>query len=240
MGDEVVGITSFCVHPPHFLKEKQVIGGTKNLNIDKIRELKPDLIICNKEENPKDQVEALACDFEVYVSDVRSPESALQMISEVGALCNKVEAAQSLEDEIKQALKHIEKSKIEGSSLYFIWKDPYMLVSDDTFIQSMIDLTGLRNAITGSNFRYPEFQPSELVSLEADLILLSSEPYSFTAADLHEMANFFPGSIIKLVDGEMISWYGSRMLKGLAYLKNVQDELTLIMKGRKHRDRKSY
>jgi ABC-type Fe3+-hydroxamate transport system substrate-binding protein len=229
---EVVGITGYCVHPSRWLKEKTVIGGTKDLQIERIRSLKPDLIIANREENIKEQIEELARDFQVYVSDIKSPEDTMNLVADLGRITHQQDQAESLNNDIQKALKALEDKKVEGTCLYFIWKDPYMVVSNDTFIQSMVDLTGLHNPLKESEERYPTITLDMLSKLQPDVILLSSEPYHFTTAQLHKMAQYCPESIIKIVDGEMMSWYGSRLVKGLKYVKRLREEVGLILDGR--------
>ena len=234
--DEVVGITAYCVHPSHWLKEKTVIGGTKDLQIERIRSLNPDLIIANKEENVKEQIEDLARDFQVYISDIKSPEDNMNLISDIGNITSRDQAAEQLNIRIRKALENLKDNKLEGTCSYFIWKDPYMLVSNDTFIQSMIDLTGLKNPIRKTDDRYPVISLDQPSELNPDVILLSSEPYHFTTAHLHEIAKTCPNSLIKLVDGEMMSWYGSRLVKGIGYIQRLKEEVGLALQGRRFRE----
>lgn len=229
---EVVGITAYCVHPGHWLKEKTVIGGTKDLQIERIKDLQPDLIIANKEENIKEQISQLAQDIPVYVSDIKSPQDALQMIADIGEICRRSHGAKALIKKIEKGLTTFDEASNLGTCSYFIWKDPWMVVSEDTFIQSMIALTGLKNAMPLAEARYPELKLEDLVKLKPDVILLSSEPYPFTTGDLHKIGLEFPGSLIKIVDGEMISWYGSRLIKSLEYLKKLREEVGLVVEGR--------
>ncbi len=193
------------------------------------------MIIANKEENHREQIENLAEVATVYVSDIKSPQDALAMISDVGQLVEREGEASKLIGQIEEEMDGFKSPKIQATSLYFIWKDPYMVVSNDTFIQSMIGLTGLRNALSQGDARYPEVKLDEIAQVNPDVIFLSSEPYAFTTGDLHDMATHFPNSLIKLIDGEMMSWYGSRLIKGLRYLMAIQKEIGLTLEGRKSR-----
>ena len=221
LGDNVVGITAYCVHPPDWLQEKVIIGGTKNLQLEKIKALKPDLIIGNKEENIKEQIEELASEFPVWLSDVKTLEDAVEMIDTVGKMCQKEAEADQLNREIKHWREKIRSEKRPSkTAAYFIWKDPFMLAGPDTFINAMLQEAGFKNVIEQSGPRYPQVVLDELKQLDPDVILLSSEPYPFNSADLHTMADFFPNSGHKVVDGELFSWYGSRIIRALKYFYN--------------------
>ncbi|WP_417589743.1 helical backbone metal receptor [Owenweeksia hongkongensis] len=218
---QVVGITAYCVHPSHWLKEKTVIGGTKNLKLDLIRELKPDLVIGNKEENIKEQIEALESEFPVWLSDIVTVDDALDMISEIGkiteteALANSINAAIS-EERLK--LKSISQNR---SVVYFIWNEPMMVAGSDTFINKMLEEVGLTNAFAHRDERYPQITDDDLIEAKPDLIILSSEPYSFTTKHLHSFGEKFANAKVKLMDGEIFSWYGSRMVKAFGCLKQT-------------------
>ena len=222
LGDNVVGITAYCVHPKNWLKEKTVIGGTKDLQIEKIRSLQPDLILGNKEENVKEQIEALAEDIPVWLSDIVSVDDACNMITAVGNICDKQNEAEAINGEIdglRQKLK--EKNTSPKTAVYFIWKDPYMVTGDATFINSMMHETGLQNVVRNHKDRYPALTLEELTELNPEVVLLSSEPYSFNTGDLNEIAPYFPNSKLRIVDGELFSWYGSRMVKALKYFNTA-------------------
>lgn len=207
---QVIGITAYCVHPSHYLTEKTVIGGTKNLQIEKIRSLQPDLIIGNKEENIKEQIEELAQEFPVWLSDINTVDDALAMIEAIGEICYAESKAREIVDSIRakrQLLAHLPKRK----ALYFIWKDPYMVAGPNTFISHMMAEAGFENIAPNSEQRYPILSLSEVKALHADVILLSSEPYAFNSGDT---LDFWDGNQeVRIVDGELFSWYGSRMLK---------------------------
>lgn len=222
LSHNVVGITAYCVHPKNWLKEKTVIGGTKDLQIDKIRSLKPDLILGNKEENIKEQIEALAEDIPVWLSDIVTVEDATNMIAAVGNICDKQNEAEAINDEINRLRQKLKaKNTSPKTAAYFIWKDPYMLTGDATFINSMMQEAGLKNVVRNHKDRYPALTLEELTELQPEVVLLSSEPYSFNTGDLNEIAPYFPNSKLRIVDGELFSWYGSRMIKALKYFNNA-------------------
>ncbi|SFE91891.1 ABC-type Fe3+-hydroxamate transport system, substrate-binding protein [Chitinophaga sp. CF118] len=216
---EVVGITKFCVHPDEWFREKTRIGGTKKLHLDQIRALAPDLIIANKEENDPQQVKVLMEEFPVWVSDIHTLADAQEMISSIGVITGTSEVALQLNKQISE-----EFSTLTGpgqlKTAYFIWKDPWMVAGGDTFIHEMMKLSGLENVFAGLS-RYPEVTLAELQATDCQLILLSSEPYPFKEKHIAELQELLPASKILLVDGEMYSWYGSRLLYAPAYFRSL-------------------
>jgi len=219
---QIVGITKFCVHPDHWRRSKTRIGGTKDFHIDKIRELQPDLIIANKEENMQDQVEQLCAHYPVWVSDIATLDDALDMIRSVGSLTGKSNEAVMLAGEIRHRFD-ILKPAPPLRTAYFIWRNPWTVSGGRTFIHHMLERCGLINIFADRN-RYPVIQPEELTKLDCQLVLLSSEPYPFREKHIDEIRSFLPNAIIKLVDGEMFSWYGSRLLESPYYLQGLLEE----------------
>lgn len=214
---EVVGITKFCIHPDSWFKSKTRIGGTKQLKIDQIIGLNPDLVIGNKEENTQEDILALEKNgIPVWMSDINSFDEALEMIEQVGLICGKKQEAIKLTTEIAQGFNEIASLGKGRSVLYFIWDEPSFVVGKNTFIDSMLEKIGFVNVCNLS--RYPNL--SELPTPTPDLIFLSSEPFPFTEQHLEKYQNLFPSSKIMLVDGEMFSWYGSRMLEAIRYFSN--------------------
>ena len=218
--DEVIGITKFCVHPHEWFRNKQRIGGTKNVNMDLVRSLQPDLIIANKEENTQAQVEELAALFPTWVSNIQTIDDGLQMIRDVGALVGKSERAQLLTTDITNGFNNLKKAAVPQRVAYFIWCNPWMCAGGDTFINNMIEHMGWTNVLSGK-MRYPEIALQELADKQVNKILLSSEPYPFKDAHIAEIKAVLPDAEVLLVDGEMFSWYGSRMLEATAYLRKL-------------------
>ncbi|MBB6108038.1 ABC-type Fe3+-hydroxamate transport system substrate-binding protein [Mucilaginibacter lappiensis] len=222
---EVIGITKFCIHPEDKFKALAKVGGTKQLNIDQIRALKPDLIIANKEENERSQVEELMNICQVWISDIHDLDSALEMIRTVGLLVNRETEAQALYRDIISSFAHLALPAINLSIAYFIWRKPYMVAGSGTFIDNMLQRCGLINAIDKD--RYPEITPQEIIAISPDLIFLSSEPYPFKQKHIDEFKLMLPHAKVILVDGEMFSWYGSRLLYAAGYFKTIMQALTL-------------
>lgn len=220
---EVIAITKFCIHPSEWFYSKLRIGGTKQLNPAKIKELEPDLIIANKEENTKDQIDELAVQFPVWVSDVNDLTSAYTMIKAIGTITAKEKQAYELVDKIRLAFHS--QTFIPGhkpQTIYLIWKDPYITVGGDTFIHQMMEYAGFKN-IFSNKTRYPQIEIEEINKLDCELLLLSSEPYPFKEKHIEELRLIFPKTKILLADGELFSWYGSRLLKIPSYLKKLYE-----------------
>ncbi|KAA5536555.1 ABC transporter substrate-binding protein [Taibaiella lutea] len=219
--DETVGITKFCVHPEKWFRTKTRVGGTKTINIEKIKSLHPDLIIANKEENVKEQIEAISMIAPTWISDIQNLDDALQMISDIGQLTNKVSEANRVVTEIESAFGNINIDKTSHSkALYLIWRKPWMTIGKDTFIHAMLEKLNLKNAFEHLS-RYPELSDDDIRNSNASLVLLSSEPYPFKEKHIAMIQELLPEAKIELVDGEMFSWYGSRLLKAPVYFESL-------------------
>ncbi|MCB0408714.1 MAG: ABC transporter substrate-binding protein [Flavobacteriales bacterium] len=223
--DEVVGITKFCIHPQVWFKNKKRVGGTKNLNIDKIKELQPDLIIANKEENTQEQIEQLQQLFPVWTSDISNLNDSVQMIQEVGKLTGKQAQSNQIVEKIANEFRKLKSLKNTKRVLYLIWKEPYMSVGFSTFIHDILNKAGFEN-VTQNDERYPNLDLKEIANLKPDLIFLSTEPYPFKEKHINEFKNLFPDIQTILVDGEMFSWYGSRLIKSPEYLIDLHDKIS--------------
>jgi ABC-type Fe3+-hydroxamate transport system substrate-binding protein len=226
VGDNVVGITKYCIHPKQQIKKITKIGGTKDFDIDKIISLKPDLIIANKEENYKEGIEKLEEKFPVWISDINDLNSSLEMILEVGKIIGKEKEAQNLVSKLNQDFKELETINSENyKTLYFIWKDPFMIAGNDTFINAILEKMNLKNSTTEN--RYPSIDEQKIKELNPQIILLSSEPYPFKEKHIKEFAQMLPNAYIRVIDGELFSWYGSRLKYTVDYLKELQNEIKL-------------
>jgi ABC-type Fe3+-hydroxamate transport system substrate-binding protein len=226
LGEEVVGITKFCIHPETWFRSKTRIGGTKTVHLDKIKALQPDLIIANKEENVKEQVEALAAIAPVWMSDIHTLDDSEQMISDIGRLTGKQEKAESINNRIRQGFLNLQQPETapQTSVLYLIWREPWMTVGKDTFIHDILLRMGLHNA-WGEQSRYPELSLQDIKDHRPDFIFLSSEPYPFKEKHVTELRAVVPGTKIILVDGEMFSWYGSRLQWAGPYLETLRTSM---------------
>ena len=227
--ENIVGITKFCVHPFHFKSTKKIIGGTKKVHIEKIRLLQPDIIIANKEENTQEIVEQLATICPVWVTDIITLEDNLKMIADFGLLFNKRTEAQKWADKIKFAqndfLEFIKNKDVQKVA-YFIWANPYMVAGNNTFINEMLKLNNFQNVYESRAERYPEIIIQKMrIQGDPDLVLLSSEPFPFTDEHAFELGRFTHHAKTIFVDGEMFSWYGSRVVKAFDYFKKLHQRL---------------
>jgi len=240
---DVVGITKFCVHPDHWFRTKPRVGGTKDIHPDKIAALQPDLIIANKEENVREQIESLATRYPVWISDIHDLTGALVMIRSIGDIVGHPQQALDLAAGIKSRFDALltafpghpstspsqpfppvdPTSPLLPRTAYLIWRTDkplsYMAAGRGTFIDDMLHRCGLINVIDQP--RYPVTDPSALAASGCDLILLSSEPYPFRDKHREELQALLPHADIRLVDGEMFSWYGSRLLQAPAYFRHL-------------------
>ncbi len=219
--DKLVGITKFCVHPKSLRKEIVVVGGTKKVNFEKIKDLQPDLIICNKEENTQEMVKELEKISTVWITDIYSIEDCLEMIKIFGEIFQREETAHQITSNIiteKESFIDFMKGKPFKKTVYIIWKNPYMAAGQLTFINELMKLNHFENIVEVKNPRYPNVDLGKLEEL--DLILLSSEPYPFKNKDALKLEKKLKTKT-KLVDGEFFSWYGSRLQKAFTYFKTL-------------------
>lgn len=218
--EEVVGITKFCIHPASWRKTKTIIGGTKNVSIDKVRALNPDLIIGNKEENTQEDIEQLQSIAPVWMSDINNLDDALKMMLEIGEVLKKKEKANAIVNKLRKQFLEFENQQFRnrGSVLYLIWDKPIIGVASTTFIDDILKRAGFSNVLANQD-RYPQLEI--LDELNPNYVFLSSEPYPFQEKHIRIFQQFFPNSKIKLVDGELFSWYGSRLLKSVCYINKI-------------------
>lgn len=218
LDERVVGVTKFCVHPKDRVRAKAKIGGTKKFQFDIIDSLQPDLILGNKEENYEDGIKRLAADYPVWMSDVAGWESAMEMILSIGDLVDERRSAARLVREIRQGFEKV-KLFAPARTLYLIWRNPWMAAGKNTFIDTVLSKIGLVNCL--HHERYPELSWGEIKDLSPEIILLPSEPFPFQHDHVTELQYLLPPARIILVDGEMFSWYGSRLLKAPHYFLSI-------------------
>jgi ABC-type Fe3+-hydroxamate transport system substrate-binding protein len=226
--EQVVGITKFCIHPEVWFRSKTRVGGTKELNLERIADLKPHLILANKEENVQSQVEELARNFPVWASDVNNLDDALHMIGQIGALVGREDKAAQLVQQLQERFAQLRRTTAPPlKACYLIWKDPYMTVGSDTFIHNMLEHAGFINLFASAS-RYPEVTVQQIKELAPDVLLLSSEPYPFKQKHAEEWSAQLPNTKIVLVNGEAFSWYGSRLLHSPSYFEQLRQQIAMI------------
>ena len=223
--ESIVGITKFCVHPFHFKSTKKIIGGTKKVHFEKIRLLQPDIIIANKEENTIEIVEELSKICPVWVTDIITLDDNFKMIKDFGNLFNRRTEAQKWTDKINfvhQDFLNFIKDKPVQKVAYFIWANPYMVAANNTFINEMLKLNNFENIYENREERYPEIIIQKMrIQGDPDLVLLSSEPFPFTDEHAFELGRYTHHAKTVFVDGEMFSWYGSRLVKAFDNFKKL-------------------
>lgn len=227
--DHIVGLTKFCIHPNHLKSTQKIVGGTKEVHLDKIIALRPDIIICNKEENTKAMVEELRTICPVWVTDIYTIEDNFRMIADLGQIFDCVEIAQKWTDKLTFAwsdFTHFIKEKPFRKVAYFIWRNPYMVAGSDNFINELLKRNHFDNVYNKDFGRYPVIEPGKMQEEgNPELIFLSSEPYPFKKEHALEIRQYTPNAKIILVDGEMFSWYGTRLLKAFGYFKELHQQL---------------
>jgi len=222
--EELVGITKFCIKPAEMYDRIEKIGGTKSIHIDKIRTLQPDLIIANKEENTKEQIDVLSNEFPVWVSDVNTMNEALEMMRLLGELCNRKTEAIQLVQETENGLHTCKDLFAKNSCVYLMWNEPYMAAASNTFINSVLNYTGFVNVLQDRE-RYPVVALNEIKLLQPEYCLLSSEPFPFKDKHVNLLQHELKSCKVVLVDGEMFSWYGSHLLTLPLYLNKLKKEI---------------
>jgi ABC-type Fe3+-hydroxamate transport system substrate-binding protein len=214
IGGRVVGSTRYCIHPAAEVGASTRVGGTKKVDLETVRRLSPDLIIAEKEENPREMVEVLSGLAPVYVTEVVDPPSAFEMIRRLGAVTGTEARASALVDEIQAAWSALPQFSHPLRTAYLIWRKPWMAAGPTTYIESLLSAAGLDNVFGSGGVvaaRYPEFTLEQLIERRPELVLLSSEPYPFKDKHVEELRSALPGARVVLTDGEPWSWYGSRM-----------------------------
>ncbi len=218
--NSIVGITHYCVHPAYLKETKVSVGGTKKVNLRKVKELEPDIILCNKEENTKEMVEALEKVAPVHVSDVASLEDAYKLMGDYGKMFNCEELSFTMVNTIQKKVKSLKKlvaNFSEKKVAYFIWDNPLMVAGKGTFIDEILKLNRYKNVYNQE--RYPQTTMDELKKSNLDICLLSSEPFPFKEKHKVKFESF--AKEVQIVDGEYFSWYGSRLMEAMDYFKQL-------------------
>ena len=223
LGDRVVGITKFCIHPADWFKTKTRVGGTKNINFNTIAKLQPDLIIGNKEENDRESIEQLMQQYPVWMSDIKTLDDAKDMIVAISRITQTEDKAEEIITTVDEGFSSLTPLYPTRSVLYLIWNNPYMAAGSDTFINHLLERCGfyIPGILSENDIRYPELSEDQIFHLNPEYILLSSEPFPFKEKHIKALQAILPKAKIMLVDGEMFSWYGSRLIHTGPYLQNL-------------------
>jgi len=219
LGDKIVGLTNYCKYPEKEIANITKVGGTKTIDFEAIESLNPDLIIAIKEENQKEEVLKLSKNYNVFIGDLTDFNSALLLITEIGEICKVEKQAKQLVDNIESKFSKVNNKEIK-TCCYLIWDKPIMTIGNDTFISSMLEKAGFNNVFSDLQ-SYPQITESNILEKKPEYIFLSSEPFKFTKKHRKIYQEKFPKSKVVLVDGEMFSWYGNRMLLAPDYFKKL-------------------
>jgi len=226
---QIVGRTHYCIHPQPAIAAIPSVGGTKKIRYARLRALQPTHVILNVDENPRELAERLMADgLQVIVTHPLAPEDNIPLYRLIGGIFNRAAEAENLATQFEQVLAALRQvAWPRRRVLYLIWREPWMGVSRDTYIARMLALVGWETLPAESETRYPTLAMDRSLLDAADLILFSSEPYRFQPADLQAFARDYacPLEKLRLIDGEMTSWYGSRAIQGLRYLGQFAREV---------------
>jgi ABC-type Fe3+-hydroxamate transport system substrate-binding protein len=217
--EQLVGRTGFCIHPWETVRKIPKLGGTKDVKLERIRQLAPTHAILNIDENRRELADELA-EFvpNIVVTHPQAPLDNLDLYRLLGAIFGRVEQAERLCVEFERAYASAtERLRPRRDVLYLIWREPWMTVAPQTYISQTLALVNWHTQPLAAADRYPEIDIGAFAG-KVDHVLLSSEPYHFRERHLAEIAAAVPGAGVSLIDGEMTSWYGSRAIQGLRYL----------------------
>ena len=224
----IIGITKFCVHPSHLKQTKTVVGGTKNIHLEKIKQLHPDIILCNKEENTKEIVEQCEQIATTHVSEIYTIQDSIDLIKTYGELFSCRTEASKIIQKINFNLNDFRSFIIDKKVVkvaYFIWRNPWMVAANNTYINHILALNRLENIYKNKD-RYPEVEIKKIrLEGDPDLVFLSSEPYPFKEEHASELGRCTPHAKTIFVDGELFSWHGSRLVKAFDYFQQLRESL---------------
>lgn len=219
---EVVGRTKFCIHPADKIKDIAIMGGTKQVHVERVAALNPDIIFINKEENTKEIEESLRLICPVFTTEVKNLADAFTSMLDIANLLDLGQSGSKIVENIKNSISI---PTTFDCACYLIWKDPYMTVGGDTFISDMMARSGYVNVFDEKE-RYPIITLEDIAEEAPDFIFLSSEPYPFQEKHKEEFTSL--GIPVIIVDGEMFSWYGTRLLKSWKYFSELSDKLRSV------------
>lgn len=229
-GDELVGRTKFCVHPVRRVEQVESVGGTKNPRIARIAELAPDLVLMNEEENRREDADALAAaGLRLHVSFPHDVRETAQMVRDIGAALERPVEAERIAADIERRAARVRASALGAPPVryaYLIWRNPWMVAGADTFVTAMLSLPGGINVFGDRPDRYPAVTAEELANAQPDVLLLSSEPFPFKEKHAGELvaATGIPRERMRFVDGEYLTWHGSRTAAGIDYAERAIDD----------------
>lgn len=221
--EQLVGRTGFCIHPRDTLRKIPKVGGTKDVKLEMIRALAPTHVIVNIDENRRETVDALSAFVpHIVVTHPCTPHDNHHLYRLLGAIFDREVMAARLSAELAAAIEHTRSQSFPAERvLYLIWREPWMTVSRETYVSAMLAYAGWQTLPVDCELRYPSFEWDAPWLTGVDRVLLSSEPYCFRDRHLEEVAALSRRPVT-LIDGEMVSWYGSRAIAGMRYLASIR------------------
>jgi ABC-type Fe3+-hydroxamate transport system substrate-binding protein len=229
--ERLIGITNYCVHPAEAVAGIDKVGGTKGFSLQKINTLAPDLVLANKEENRKHQIDEIRKSCPVFVTYPRSVEEAVQMILNLGVLTDTSTLASEFATSCDHLLDSMDPSLIAQPlrTACMIWRDPWMAAGPDSYMSALLERVGFVNVFSKSSGRYPETSLEAVLERAPDLVILPDEPYEFGDSDNKEVYSAIRAAggtaRVLLMDGSYLTWFGTRTLKGLRFLYNTKSSL---------------
>ncbi|MDX1657615.1 MAG: helical backbone metal receptor [Nitriliruptorales bacterium] len=234
VADRLVGVTDYCVAPPHGFPRAERVRGTKNPDVDAIVGLDPDLVIANEEENRRLDVERLRdAGVAVYVTAPRSVSDAAATLADVGGLVGQAKAGRGLAQSIERALAQASRRRVEPPLDAFvpIWRDPWMATGRDTYAADLLEQCGFR--VVPAVERYPELDLDAVAATDPDVVLLPDEPYAFGEADREAFDDW--DVAVRLIDGTALTWYGPRTPQAIGDLVRLGRSLARLQQRRRRR-----
>lgn len=227
VADRIVGVTRFCVHPSPWVKHVPKVGGTKDIELERVLDLKPDLVVGNCEENTREIFEALDPHVPVWAPLPKTIPEAIADIGHLGMLTGTESVAKAFQAQATDAWEQAKSQAQSFTYAYFIWNDPWMSISNDTFIARMLESVGGVNVFGDHPDRFPVIDMKGKITAIPDVVFLSSEPFPFKEKHREQLCNdtAIPLNNVRFIDGEYASWHGHRMIEGLSYLTKRTPDL---------------
>lgn len=224
-GQRLVGVTRYCVRPRDVVRQLPKVGGTKTIDSGKIEDLHPDLIFANAEENRPDDLRALGERYRLHVSLPRRVADVAPVVRDFGLQSGCSGAAGALAEEIETLARLVPPPPTPRFRYaYFIWKDPWMTVSGDTYVSDLLGYAGGENVFGDAATRYPEVTPADVLAREPDVLFFASEPYPFSERHRLQIASAFGRQrAVELLDGGDCCWHGARTREGLSLMRALRE-----------------
>lgn len=229
--ENILGITKSCTHPVHFKHTKTIIGDVKDVEIEKIKDLQPHIVFCNKGENSLETIKKLQEFTQVYVTVVKTIDDSIRLVEKLGLILNRRVDAKLINHKINLKLEDftqfIKEYDVKKAG-YFIGYNPWVAAGDNTFINALLALNKFENIYTNKEDMYPIIEAKKIrLEGDPDFVFFPSHPFAFNDKHIFEMGRFTHHASAVYVDGQMFSWFGSRLIKSFDYFKSLRERITL-------------